>query len=94
MRRIWLAVILTVAITTLLAGPLLAQEIDRDFGDLGRDNYGRGFRVGAASPAGCSIDKSRDSDDNHNYSDKDSSVYYHANVDQDTDKTTAAPMSS
>jgi hypothetical protein len=88
MRRIWLAASLTVALSAFFAGPLLAQDIDHDLGDLDRDNYGRGFRIGATSPAGCSIDKSKDSDDNNNYSDKAPGVYKDAGVDKDTDKTT------
>ena len=87
MRRIWLAASLTVALSALFAGHILAQDKDHDLRDDDRDNYGRGFRIGATSPAGCSIDRSKDNDDN-NYSDKGSGVYKDADVDKDTDKTT------
>jgi hypothetical protein len=75
MRRIWRAASLTVALSALFAGQLLAQDIGHDLRDHVGDNYGRGFRFGATSPASCSIDK-------------DKGDYKNADVDKDgKDKT-------
>ena len=73
MRRILLAATITLALSAFFSGSVLAQNINHFLWNLDRDNYGRGFRIGATSPAGCSIDKSKDSHDNNDYSDKDSS---------------------
>ena len=88
MRRILLAARMTVALSAFFAGPVLAQDINHFLWNLNRDNYGRGFRIGATTPAGCSIDKSKDSDDNDNYSDKNSGANKDADVDKDKDKAT------
>src|SRR5579863_1874947 len=86
MRRILLAASVTVALSVLFAGPVLAQDINHFLWNLDRDSYGRGHRIGAPSPADCSIDKSQDNH-NNNRSDKDSLVYKDAGADKDTDKT-------
>jgi hypothetical protein len=89
MKRIWLAARMTVALSAFFACPLLTQGTNRDMWGLHRDNYGSGFRIWATSPAGCLIDKSKDSDDN-NYSYKDFNINKDADTDKDTDKTTPA----
>jgi hypothetical protein len=81
MRRIWFAATLTVALSALFAGQLLAQDIDHDWRDHDSENYGRGFRLGATSPVSCSIDKGKDNDN------KDKGVYENTEVDKDNDKT-------
>ncbi|HXP80530.1 MAG TPA: hypothetical protein VN976_11545 [Verrucomicrobiae bacterium] len=81
MRRIWLAASLTVALSALFAGQLLAQDMDHDLRDYDRDNYGRGFRFGATWPASCPIDKANDI--HFKDKDKDKGVYENTDVDKD-----------
>jgi hypothetical protein len=77
MKRIWLAVSMTVALSAFFASPLLAQD-NVHLPVNNSNSYNRDLRIGPPLPAPCSIDRSKDDE---NFREKDSDVLKKIYVD-------------